>query len=59
MADDYTKLYGERMTPEEFERFKQGLREDIHRIGALQDDHEAKVEISKLFARLNGHSFDD
>ena len=57
--DDYTQYYGKRMTEEEFEEFQRGLREDLARIGAIEDDTLAKVEVSKLFARLNGHHFDE
>ena len=56
--DDYTEHFGKRMTDEEFEEFKRGLREDLKRIGEIEDEQLTKVEISKLFARLNGHKFD-
>lgn len=54
---DYTDLYGKRMTPEQYEEFCQGLREDLHRIGQIKDDERTKIEIYRLFARLNGHKF--
>ena len=56
--EDYAQHYGKRMTEEEFEEFKKGLREDLHRIGEIEDELQAKIEVSKLFARLNGHTFD-
>ena len=56
--DDYTALYGTRMTDEQFEQFKEGLREDLHRIAGIEDQGREAVELSKLFARLAGHKFD-
>ena len=57
--DDYAHLYGTHMTEEEYERFCAGLREDLHRIGQMDDPERETVELSKLFARLNGHTFSD
>ena len=56
--DDYTQYFGKQMTDEQYEEFCAGLREDLHRIAQLGDDEQEKIEISKLFARLNGHKFD-
>ena len=58
MATDYTDYYGTHMTDEQFDEFKAGLKEDLHRIAQIEDEDAAKVELSKLFARLNGHKFD-
>lgn len=55
--EDYAHLYSKRMTPEQYEEFCKGLREDLHRIGKIEDEEATKVEIYRLFARLNGHSF--
>ena len=58
MDQDYAHMFGKQMTPEQFEEFKEGLRKDLRRIRELGDEEREMVEISKLFARLNGHSFD-
>lgn len=55
---DYTDYYGKYMTDEQFAEFQEGLREDLHRIAQIEDEDKAKVELSKLFARLNGHKFE-
>ena len=58
MTSDYTDLYGTHMSDEQFEEFQRGLKEDLSRIRAIEDEDQVKVEISKLFARLNGHKID-
>lgn len=56
---DYAASYGTHMTDEQFEEFKAGLREDLRRIRSLDDEELETVELAKLFARLNGHTFPD
>lgn len=56
---DYTQYFGKQMTEEQYEEFCKGLKEDLHRIAQIEDVEREKVEISKLFARLNGHTFEE
>lgn len=54
---DYAHYYGKVMTDEQFQEFQDGLRADLHRIAQIDDEQVAMVEVSRLFARLGGHSF--
>jgi len=54
---DYAHYYGKVMSDEQFQEFQDGLRADLHRIAQIDDEQVAMVEVSRLFARLGGHSF--